>query len=271
MSIGDINLVQEHLESSYNDWASLPDATKEGEFKKLDTGFEYEGELILKLSEHFGIGIGAGFIRREEPSEVAFDLVTGDLDLYYDFSISPKLRAIPIKLSAYYYIPVLSRMNLFLSGGIGFYFGKIDYRRLWESEELYEGWEYYERKEETVIEAKDSGIGLHGGIGFEYDVMRYLAFFIEGTGRYVKLKDWEGDVIEYIGITYDDGTTEGTTETITGTLWYYEYYPETSPDSPSYILKMQKEKPSGSKIRNARKAEMDLSGFSFRIGFKVKF
>jgi len=176
MSIRDINAVQEHMESSYDEWASLPDATKQGEFKKLNTGFEYEGELIVDLTEHLAIGIGAGFIRREKPSDVVFELDTGDLYLHYDFFISPELSAIPIKLSILYSFPVFSRMNLFLNGGVGYYFARLDYRRRWQSEELYEGWEYYERKEETTIKAKDRGIGFHVGIGFEYDVKKTWLF-----------------------------------------------------------------------------------------------
>jgi hypothetical protein len=125
-------------------------------------------------------------------------------------------------------------------------------------------------KLDSIIETKDNGIGFHGGIGFEYDVMKNLAFFVEGAGRYVKLKDWKGDSTEYIEFS-SGGPTEKTTETSSGTLWYYEYYPETHPDWPSYVLKIQEEKPVHSDYRNVRKAEVELSGFSFRIGFRVKF
>jgi opacity protein-like surface antigen len=260
MLIGDINVVLEDQENSYSDWASLPDATKEGEFKKLNRGFEYEGELIISLTEHFGIGIGAGYIQRAEPSKIAFELDTSVLYLNYDISYSPELSAIPIKLSIYYYFPIVSRMNLFLNGGIGYYFGKLNYRSVWDMHMVYEGWDSSDVRLDSIIETKDNGIGFHGGIGFEYDVMKNLAFFVEGAGRYIKLKDWEGDSIEYIGVTYDDGTTEGTTETSSGTLWYYEV-----------VLKIQEEKPNGSNIRNVRKAEVDFSGFSFRIGLRVKF
>jgi hypothetical protein len=269
MSIGDLNVVIEDLENSYNDWASLPDATKEGEFKKLNTGFEYEGELIISFSEHFGIGIGAGFIKREEPSKVTFEL-DGEPYLYYDISCNPELSAIPIKLSIYYYIPILSRMNLFLNGGIGYYFGKLNYRSVWDAHMVYEGWDSSDVRSASVIETKDNGIGFHGGIGFEYNVIKNLAFFVEGVGRYAMLKDWEGDSIEYIEFS-SGGPTEETTETSSGTLWYYEYYPETSPDSPSYVLKIQEEKPMHPNYRNVRKAEGDLSGFSLRIGLRISF
>jgi opacity protein-like surface antigen len=187
----------------------LSDATKEGEFKKLNSGFEYEGELIISLSEHFGIGIGAGYIKREEPSDVTFEL-DGEPYLYYDISYNPELSAIPIKLSFYYYIPIVPKMNFFLNGGIGCYFGKLNYRRVWDMHMVYEGWDSSDVILDTVIETKDNGMGFHGGIGFEYDVMKNLALFIEGAARYVKLKDWEGDVVEYIRVTHDDGTTEGT-------------------------------------------------------------
>ena len=271
MSIGDLNVVLEYIENSLNDWASIPAATKEGAFKKLNTGFEYEGELIISLTEHFRIGIGAGLIKREEPSEVTFEL---DADSYYsysDYSYSPELSAIPIKLSVYYYFPILSRMNLFLNGGIGYYFGKLNYRRQVDSHHVFEDLDSQDVRIDSVMETKDNGIGFHGGIGFEYDVMKNLAFFVEGAGRYIKLKDWEGDILRYVESTYDNGTTEETTETSYGTLWYYEYYPETHPDWPSYVLKIQEEKPMHSEFRNVRKAEGDLSGFSLRIGLRIRF
>jgi opacity protein-like surface antigen len=257
MSIGDLNV--------------LPNATKEGAFKKPNTGFEYEGELIISLSEHFGIGIGAGYIWREEPSESTFEEDFGSYYLQSDNSYSPELSAIPIKLSVYYYFPILSRMNLFLNGGIGYYFGKLNYHRLVDSHHVFEDLDSQDVKEDSVMETKDNGMGFHGGIGLEYDFMKNLTLFIEGAGRYIQLKGWEGDIIRYVESTYDDGTTEGATETSYGTLWYYEYYPETHPDWPSYVLKIQEEKPMHSEFRNVRKAEGDLSGLSVRIGFRIKF
>jgi opacity protein-like surface antigen len=271
MSIGDINVLQENLENTYNEWASLPDASKEGEFKKLNTGFEYEGELTISLNEHFGIGIGAGYIQRKEASEVAFELDSGDLYLYYDFSYRPKLSAIPIKLSVYYYLPIIPRMNLFLNGGIGYYFGKLNYRRHWESQQLYEGYEYYELGYKYDIDAKDNGIGFHGGFGLEYNVKKNLAFFVEGVGRSIKLSAWEGDEIRFTGITFENGKKEETTTTNSGILWYYEVYSEIDPGNISYVLKTQEEKPRSSRFVNIRKAEGNFSGISLRIGFRVKF
>jgi hypothetical protein len=112
------------------------------------------------------------------------------------------------------------------------------------------------------IEAQDNGLGFHGAIGFEFSVVKNLAFFVEGAGRYAKLKDWEGDEII---------TSNGDVERTGGTLWHYGIpYGENGRKYFSW-LDVENEKPTDPDIRNVRKAEGDYSGFSFRFGLKIKF
>lgn len=257
MAIGDINAVLEGIENLLNYYASVAGVAKEGELIELNRGFEYECEFIIDITEHFGIGIGAGYIQRKQPNEFTIEMGEFNEYSYTSSSLNPKLSAIPIKLTIYYFIPIVSRLNLFLNGGIGYYFGKINYS---VQDEVQMGdWQWVHLEE---IEAQDNGLGFHGGIGFEFSVTKNLAFYMEGAGRYAKLKDWEGDEIL---------TTNGDVERTAGTLWHYGIpYGDNGRKYFSW-LDIQKEKPNDPDIRNVKKAVGDYSGFSFRFGLKIKF
>lgn len=256
MAVGDLNAVIESTEKYF----SLYESEKEGGLKELGRGLEYEGELIVDITEHFGFGIGAGYITREEQSKVSWGSISS--------SHHHEIRAVPIKLTAYYSTPIASRLNFYLSGGIGYYIGKIDYNTLWEWQIWFDDF-IFENKTETDIETKDNVLGFHGGFGVEYNVAKDIAIFIEGTARYAKISDWKGDqTSKSFGEIY---------EKTSGILWYYEYpyfffyYPEPDPDKYFSDLIIGEEKPNFEYIRNARKAEGDFSGFSLRAGIKIKF
>jgi len=256
VAVGDINAVLEGQDSLFNYFTTIAGYTKEGEFKDLNKGFEYECEFIVDINEHFGIGIGAGYIQRKQLNKFTIEMWENYEYQYMASFIDPKLSAVPIKLSIYYFFPLTTRLNLYLNGGIGYYFGKIQYST---SDELQMGHDQWITISE--IEAKDNGLGFHGGIGIEFNIIKNIAFFIEGAGRYAKLKDWEGDEIL---------TSNGDVERTAGTLWCYGI---PYSDGREYFswLSVQKEKPSDPNIKNVRKAEVDYSGFSFRIGLKIKY
>jgi len=249
MSAGDINEMLSSLDTILTDL--LSGFTKEGSLEKIKWGLDFDGELIVDLTDNIGIGLGVGYIQRKKDSETIFMEPLGTVTITGE----PKITVIPIKLSAYYFYPIASRLNIFLNGGIGYYFGNITFgfgSDVSAIEETF--WT------KNVIEAKDDGIGFHGGIGFEYNMAKNFAFFVEGAGRYTKLKNWEGDIT----ITDSDGYTDKSS----GTVWYYEteffgkYYP---------TIDVAKDKPTYPDIKNVRKFEGDLSGFSFRAGIRVKF
>jgi hypothetical protein len=257
MAIGDLNAVLEGQENLFNFYTSEAGVAKEGEFKELNRGFEYECEFIIDIAEHFGLGIGVGYIQREQPNEFTIEMGEFNEYSYTSSSLNPKLSVIPIRLTLYYFFPIAARFNLFLNGGIGYYFGKINYSVRDEVQMGDWRWVHLE-----VIEAQDNGLGFHGGIGFEFSVTKSLAFFMEGAGRYAKFKDWEGG---------ETLTSNGNVDITAGRLWHYGI--PYGNDGRKYYswLDIQKEKPNDPDLRNVRKAEGDYSGISFRFGLKIKF
>lgn len=224
-----------------------------GEFKEIHTGFNLEAEGIVYLTPRLGISIGSGYIygkKGEDSSKIVTHLRLFTETLTHDTKIS----AIPLKLSAYYFLPVSSKASVYLNAGLGYYLAKFsdDYRHEWDG--------YWEVIKQT---ADGGNFGLHGGIGFEYSMTQFLSLVIETGGRYAKISRFEGY--------YDYKNSNNWADYYKGTLYYYEFdltwmgldwYPE---------VKISDQKPSSPSIRNVHKASIDFSGFTLGAGIKIRF
>jgi len=256
MAVGDFNTVVDGLNNLYNDIVPmLAGFTKAGAFKTLNYGIELEGEIIIKLPGNFGLGIGTGYYLRSKDSEISIEnIALGEINI----SLKPEFKAIPVTLTFYYFLSPKSPVNLYLNGGVGYYFGKATFtlREDLEQVGLPPAWS------EMRSEAKDQGFGFHGGVGLEFNVISKVAFFIEGNGIYCKLKSWEGDAItEY---------SSGSGDEESGTVWYYE--DEMVGLDRSYAqFTISEDKPDWGGISNVRKLEWNLSGLSLRVGIRIKF
>ncbi|MDH4257468.1 MAG: outer membrane beta-barrel protein [Candidatus Aminicenantes bacterium] len=253
MTVGDYNSLGGDFEALF-DVLVAAGATKQGEFKSLKWGFEGEGEIIFKLPAGLGIGIGVGYIQRSNESDLGVSIpLVGEFSL----NMQPDLTAIPINLSAYYFTPGAVPLKLFVYGGVGYYFGKINHIfRVDMSPPA-----YWNQNEGDI---KDQGFGFHGGAGLEFSFVPKVSFFIEGRARYCKLKSWEGSEtsLDSLGATYSHS----------GTLWYFEAQ-DTSFGTGQWFtaLALSDTQPTGADIRNVRKYETDLSGFIVRVGIRIKF
>lgn len=261
MKAGDFNTFGEGFETflgnflTFVEFAYGPGGEKTGEFKKINWGLEYGGELIFNLAGPLGVGIGAGYIKRSKDSEfgishASFGSITA--------STTPELTVIPVSLNVYLFPPSTPFLNVYVYGGVGYYIGKSTstFRVDLELVGLPAAWE------EIIGDIKDQGFGFQGGAGLEFSVVPKMAFFIEGNARSCKLKGWEGDG------TYRNSL--GETEQNTGTMWYYE---QQDPDTGLWypLVDISEDTPSGADVREAREFEVDLSGISIRAGIRIKF
>jgi opacity protein-like surface antigen len=253
MATGDYNSFGVGL----NDLISILEAlgaTTEGEFNKINPGFEYEAEFILSLPAGFGVGVGVGYMQRGKITELSASIpLVGSASA----SIEPKITAIPVNISAYYFTPGVAPLKFFVYGGFGYYFGKLatDIR---EASTPSAFWSEQEAK------LKDQSFGFHGGVGLEFKVASRIALFIEGRARYCKLTSWNGDG------TYED--SDGVTETDEGLMWYFEELDQNY-GSGKWLpaITIATDSPSGPNIRNAREFEVNLSGISLRTGIRIRF
>jgi opacity protein-like surface antigen len=253
MTTGDYNTLGNSTFQLIKDMADFYAGTSSGEFKKLNLGFEFEGEVILNLFGGFGLGVGVGYIMRSNESKMG---VTFPLAGSISLSISPDITAIPITLSAYYFAPGVGSLKPYAYGGLGYYIGKIKVVTRVDTEPLTSPASWTE----TDDRVKDQGFGFHVGAGLEFKLVPKVSLFIEGKARYCKLTSWEGDQSYRNSDVLIDQTS--------GKLWYYEIS-ETGRWYSQIIL--QEQRPTGTYIRNVREFKADLSGIVFRVGVIIGF
>lgn len=244
------------LNSKLVDLGSFFGMSQEGELKDVDWGLDLEGEIILNLSESFGVGFSLGYMKRTETSEARLSLLAPLARL--SITWEPEYRIIPFCLNGYYFYPVASKMNIFLKAGVGYYAAKINFRTRQDEGGIFgqTGWN------QSDGEGKDSTIGFQGALGFEYEVTDSVILVFEGSGRYANFNDW--DVENY----YSDSTAFSSVEK--GTFWYTEEYENLS--GRYYpTLRLLEQRPQEEGLREVRKAEFGFSGFSFKLGIRIRF
>ena len=233
LEVGDPNLSLKGFADRFEDLAIYWGVSGEGEIEKIRYGLDLEGDVILYLTPRFGISLGSGYIYGTKAKDANKVILLGQTYAY-----GMKMSAIPVRLGVYYYLPLSSRSRFFLNGGVGYYFAKWSESIDWDAST-------------SPQEAKASGIGFHGGVGYELRLVSSISIVLEGQGRYVKIGEFKGKKLD----------------SIEGTLCYYEsqmlgkWYPR--------VDVIDGLTPIG--VRNIREAKVDFSGFTFRAGIKINF
>ncbi|NIM89958.1 MAG: SH3 domain-containing protein [Candidatus Aminicenantes bacterium] len=250
LSVGDLNASFQGWNDYFEEaWFGV-EGGAEGEYQLLHWGYDFSGEIIVYPIPELGIALGAGYMQVSKESNVKVSTFFGTEEI----SATPRISAIPITLGVYFTPPLGSGVNLILSAGAGYYIGQMSWER--EVSDIF--------GEFTDTWKTNKGtLGFQGSLGFEFAFSPKIAFVIEGCGRYAKLKDLSGDFKRAgTGIL---GPFEWGGEY---TMWYYEY----SDNAESYPrVYFFEEEPDNPNYRNIRKAEIDLSGFSVKAGFRFRF
>ena len=214
--------------------------------KSFHRAVDVAGDIIFNLTPQIGIGLGSGFIRGVETSVLTIS--REGLDGLPQLQGSPVINVVPIRLGLFFTLPIHRLFAISLNCGAALYRVKYSYSLAssWlEMKSLYHN-------------ARATGLGFHGGIGFEINLTPRAVFFIEGRGRYARISNLKGKSVEREWVVYDyvDTISEE------GTLYYLE-------DEKYPYLALLEEEPSGYKVM--RKAVFDFSGFSLRVGVGFKF
>lgn len=224
----------------------------EGNPKSFHLGSEFTGDLIIDITPRFGIGFGSGNIHANDTSILTFYKEALIYKLYQLTFVS-EISVIPLRLGLFYSIPIHRLFNISLNGGTGIYLAKYNYA-------MGSTWEDIN---DIGHVANATGIGFHGGIGFELNLQRRAVFFIECQGRYAKISHFKGTAttIEW-GEEIFSGNRDFTTTVEEGSLYYLE-------DNGYPGLVISKDMPSS--FNFVEKAVFDFSGFSIRAGIKIRF
>lgn len=254
ISFDDLNSIITSHDMLFEDLSVTLGMAKEGRFEKMSGGLDFEGEIMMKLTQKIGIGFGLGYIQSQKDCSTTLSFKP----LYrLETDMKLKMSALPIKLSVFYFFPVTPGLNLYLNGGLGCYFGNMSYS-IYMDEEILD----FSSSSQADGNVEDRGIGYHGGLGLEMKLADTVVVFLDVGGRHVKFNNWKGKESSF--------NSEGLRESRSGTLWYYETF---EPDFQKYYsdLSLSENQPEVSGIQNVRKLEVNLSGLSLRLGVRILF
>ncbi len=156
-------------------------------------------------------------------------MIGGFLGHKHDFS------AIPLTASLYYVLPASSRIDIFMSGGAGFYWASFN----------------------DISRQKKNAFGPHAGLGAEYKITNRITAAVHGLYRFVNLEGFKSEL--HPGFREgmeENGHEEGN--------WHFhhnedEYHFHEMHDDPDQMM------------GESSPFNISLSGFSLRAGIKFVF
>ena len=201
------------------------------------------GEFGIALFPQFHIVLGVDFFKTKRDQLVEYQVNSAKAT----FSSRPKIQVVPIRAVFSYYL----HSSLYVKGGIEYLIAKCSYFNRYD---LLNSWE------EKSGQARAQGFGFLGAIGTELELASNLTFFIEANGRYAKIGGLKGNGIRK--------NSDGSNISDEGNLFLYHKLSSNQNSFPQ--IEVRESKPSaGGEIDPRRKAILDLTGISLKIGFRI--
>lgn len=270
----DINLQMESVNGNarFEYWRRIDPSRVVGEIKTLDNHLpEWEVELRTTFGPHISLGFATSIPHKKTiESSLRYIMVPGEEGQIIDMTYRPTIKVWhPIKFRVYYSPFRESKINISINGGIGIYPAEIEEYSVY-GVTIPSG--AYGITERYTHAAARFPLGFHGGFYLEYCLSRNLALVMETEWRLVKLSDFKGRTQFFV----NEWTTEG--ELFNSDYWEHEgtlYYftlEDLNLGSRYADLEVWDKIPDASShfLRDIRKAGLDLSRFSIRIGFKIR-
>jgi hypothetical protein len=260
--IGDMNTILTSFNSlpHFEYWrANYPDLIS-GEIRTLNTKIsDWRLEFRLDISPKIGVAIGTSLpYKKGNEGTIDWTMTEGQRHL---FTLRPMVQvAPPILWSVYYGLITSPRLRVSMNVGLGMYVAKLsEYYKLEVFPPGFEsdwGVRYWESN-------FCSAPGFHTGIEIDFQFTRLLAFVLEAELRYARITNFSGHQ-------YREGKYFGITDRESGSIYYYTRLEFYTGDRYADIQVME---PPGNGIeipRHIRRAVLDLSGSSLRLGIMFR-
>ena len=246
-AVGDLNDGAEGLARYYE---SRLAAAGDGEVEALHFGYLLGAEVRIPLASGFYLSLGAEYSSGEATSSVAYK--EGSSGALY--STKPRLRAAPISLALLYY-PL---HFLYVKAGLDYTFARCAYFYRFSYPDPYEQTEFWQ---EWTGEASSSGFGYQLGLGLDWPLGSRISVIAEAAYRHGRLDGLEGEDFYQESTNYQS-REQGMLYRIRATAGGPETFP---------LVFIRDREPAEAGVVDVRKAELDLSGYSLRVGLKVRF
>lgn len=254
-SVGELNSLSEG-ESNYL-YVAMDNVS--GRFEKMHMGMNFEAEAIYHITDGIGIGIGGGFFRVSRKDKMHYEYYNNTI--LNDHTLTRTISCVPVTLDIHFMPRLGSRLNLLVSGGVGYYLASLEYLR-----------DIIENRPSQTITATDTinfdtkgTFGLQASLGLEMALTRNLGVFVAAKGWYATVSGLTGEESDK----WTENGIPGSLQESNVRFWVYDYEYQ-GVKYPDYNIKTEKPLP-GDVFSNIHELKIDLSGFSLGVGFRINF
>ena len=207
-------------------------------------------ELSYRFSPRLAIGIGADYTRGSNKDSMELPGAAPET-----VSTKPSIRAVPVKVMVRYY----PGAGFYLRGGLGIYAVKTGYFFRHQGAEVSEQWQG---------SAATSGLGAEAAFGGEWGLGPRTVLFVEAGLRMASLSGLTGEShYRSSGIITIDQSVNPT-EDEAGPLFFFH---KTGGDSDFPLIAVRVTTPAETGVVDARRARINISGTSVRVGVRYRF
>ena len=214
-------------------------------------------ELVYQFNANFGLSIGTGYISKGISGSLGRFSIPRGSSLGGDFAYNPLFSSdlYPLYLSAIWSYPIMLNGEIFVLGGLAYYYGKISCVSTYVEHNLNDPgnlWNY----SYWLYKSNFNSLGYHAGIGFEYDVSNRSSLFVEAIYRILNIRNFDSvsKIDEASGIFDILGDEIQKLEGKSTFMYVQRFGGEEAWGDIFYRI-----------------SNLNFSGLSFRVGVKFKF
>lgn len=239
--IGDLNSGSKGLADYYSDFLGV---TGRGVVSDLKLSLMFGGDLVFPTSPKWSVIIGADYFSGGRNSLVDFTAGPSPRS----FTSFPQISAIPIRAGlSYSPFPFL-----YAKVAVEYFFARCSYSYRYQDGEFWQQWDG---------KARSGGFGGVGALGVIFRLNSFFGLYVEAGGRLAKLDNFSGT----------NHFTDSDGEDLNETGILYIYQGQITGNKTYPLLFIREKKPSEAGVSEPREAVLDLSGFSFKAGIRIRF
>jgi hypothetical protein len=183
-------------------------------------------------------------------------------DMEYNATGTPKLSAMPIRLAAFFTLPLGEKLSLTADAGAAIYAGlKFDSRQRIELSNATDSM-WMETSLKASRTSLSDNLGFQGSLGIDYAFSQKMGFFIEAVARYANFKNFD----EATRISERDDMAP---ETDVGKIYLETNTYEGLGTWSLFIVSA--EPPIPDEYSDYREPKFNLSGISLQAGIRIRF
>lgn len=227
-----------------------------GAYQPLNNGFHGQVEIMHNLNPHLAVGLGGGYYRVSREGRVTGNGLVLGIPFSLDSTVTAKVSVIPFFINLHYLTRLASRLSLDLFAGPVFEVVQFNFQNSSTTTLL-------SAQTTETFTASQTAFGGQAGLGLDFEIIKGVSIAAEGLYRYAKITDLQGNWA-LLG-TSSLGPVNKTSSV--SDMWFYRLTAGSTYDQFGFFDTV----PQGASISGARRAEIDLSGFTATAGVKFSF